>query len=302
MGKTPVGILIISILFMMGGIYSIIKAIGSWVTFHLVVVNLYETFGMELPFEIYLYFYIFLILDIMISILLIIVAYGFIQIKKWSWKLGIATLIFVIMTNLILMITIPTELKEDLELSISFIGSTIYSSIILIYLFTPKVRSFFKIQPREYKENQYSRDTEQYSDRTSFEMQASNNDENFVRRQIHDWISRNKGKILSENSDGTRIKIGVGMYINPKINRMVIKFKKGAAIIFELELTKENNKMIVKGEGYVPQMGNLELDLDPNSFIGGIPRRKGYKLLYDLKSILSPTSIKSQISPIDPHL
>lgn len=301
MGRTPAGIIILSLLFLFGGASSVMESIGSFFTLNFLI----STFEfLQIPSDVILYFYIALTLNIVVSIFLIITGYGFLKIKKWAWKIGIVTLILNIIVQIAFFTFLPELLKEDLETLIYTIALVIYSSIILVYLFTPKVRSFFNITQDLTGEDRVSIDASpelnRYADRTYFKTQS--NDESYVRKQIYDWVSRNKGQILTERSDGSRIDVGFTLFINPKRDYMVIKFKKtGAAIIFELLISKENNKINLIGEGYVPQIGSFELDLDPNSVLGGIPRRKGYKLLQELKSIIDPTSVETQMSSLEPH-
>lgn|GEM_PF-4797555 len=104
-----------------------------------------------------------------------------------------------------------------------------------------------------------------------------------VKEKIFSWASENKGKILTEKSDGTKIKIALLTYIYPLKNYLVVNFFKTNNIIFELKPVMDEGVVVINGEGYITN-GRVEINFDQTKVWGFVPRRKGYELLENLKS------------------
>jgi len=285
MGKTPTGLMILAVLCVIGGLFSFIEIVGDWFVLLFFSYSYTSTMGYVSGYAgiILLAF----VISIVVSILLLLTGYGLFKRKAWAWKIGVITFSLVILTNIGIFLASPPLLQQDIEFLATTVVSIMYGAVILVYLNTSKVKSYFQTQQEQATMgvSQPSIPGEEATDRTVFSIPTRQSDLQQVQQVIQSWVTRNKGKILTPNATGQKISVTFGIAAHPKPRTVVIKFSKATApIMFELRLEQEMNQVIIKGEGYVPQMGNFELDLDPNAKFGFVPRKKGHALLMELQS------------------
>ncbi len=142
--QRPFGVTLLAILMIIGGILSLLAAIGSFlVTAFINVQEIIDQVGQQIPqWLIEAVPFIFAIMGVVFLILAIIaflLAYGYLKGRGWSWTLSIVLLVLSIIfgvVNLVISGLAATGV-------VSAVISLIISVIILIYLMRPGVKAWF---------------------------------------------------------------------------------------------------------------------------------------------------------------
>ena len=142
--QRPFGVTLLAILEILGGIFSLLAALGSFLLTALIdVQELINQLGPNFPqgiIEAIPYFFVIMgIAFLILAIILFIVAYGYLKGSGWAWTLSVVLLVLSILFNVVGWILSglnPAGLA-------SMLVSVIIQVIILVYLFRPNVKAWF---------------------------------------------------------------------------------------------------------------------------------------------------------------
>ncbi|NLI74643.1 MAG: hypothetical protein GX369_07770 [Euryarchaeota archaeon] len=146
--QRPLGITILAILAIIGGILSLISAIGLFIASSVVnVQEIIDQVGSDFPQEIIeatpLLFAALGIVFLISAILSFLIAYGYFKGKGWSWTLGVVLMVLSILFNVIGFVSAGFSSSGLIGLLIGLLVGIAIPIIILIYLFQTHVKVWF---------------------------------------------------------------------------------------------------------------------------------------------------------------
>lgn len=142
--QRPFGVTLLAILMILGGIFSLLVAVGSFLLSAAIdAQEIIDQLGPEFPQEIVeavpFLFGIMGIVFLIFAILAFLVAYGYLKGRGWSWTLS------VVLMGLSILFSVIGFIASGLNLGglISMLIGIAISVIILVYLFQPGVKAWF---------------------------------------------------------------------------------------------------------------------------------------------------------------